>query len=209
MKHLRLRHPSPALVVSLIALFVALGGTGYATVRLGKNTVGPRQIKTGAVGSSEVKNKSLKTNDLSSAAVRALQGNTGATGPQGATGGTGPQGATGPSDAWASGLDNGDATFTLAPGSYILSGEAAATAGGSPTVISCAWTATVPAEDTRSQEHRPFGIQFVPANQQAVLAAFGSITVTGPSNFTVNLHCDVGGTFSSGNAIVTKVGTLH
>ena len=37
----RLRAPSPALVISLIALFVALGGTSYAAINaLPKNSVG-------------------------------------------------------------------------------------------------------------------------------------------------------------------------
>ena len=144
----RLR-PSPSLVISILALFVAMGGTGYAAVRLGKNTVGPKQIKTGAVAlRSEVKNKSLKTADLSSAAIKTLHGATGATGPQGATGATG---ASGPSDAWASDLTAGDATFTLPPGSYVLGGGAAATAGAGATVLTCQWTVNAPAEDTRSR----------------------------------------------------------
>jgi hypothetical protein len=43
-------HPSPALVVSLIALFVALGGTSYAAINsLPANSVGTRQLKNGAV----------------------------------------------------------------------------------------------------------------------------------------------------------------
>ena len=43
-------HPSPALVVSLIALFVALGGTSYAAINsLPANSVGTVQIKNGAV----------------------------------------------------------------------------------------------------------------------------------------------------------------
>jgi hypothetical protein len=33
----RLRTPSPALVISLIALFVALGGTSYAAIKLPRN----------------------------------------------------------------------------------------------------------------------------------------------------------------------------
>jgi len=44
-----LRHPSPALVVSTIALIVALGGTSYAAFSLPKNSVGTKQLKNGAV----------------------------------------------------------------------------------------------------------------------------------------------------------------
>src|SRR5947209_16093343 len=48
MKRFRL---SPALVISLIALFVALGGTSYAAValKIPKNSVGTPQLKNGAV----------------------------------------------------------------------------------------------------------------------------------------------------------------
>ena len=43
-------HLSPALVVSLIALFVALGGTSYAAINsLPQNSVGTAQLKNGAV----------------------------------------------------------------------------------------------------------------------------------------------------------------
>lgn len=46
-------------MVSLVALFVALGGTGYAAFK-----VGSRNIKSGAVGSRAVKNGSLRGKDL-------------------------------------------------------------------------------------------------------------------------------------------------
>jgi hypothetical protein len=49
MKRDLVRRPSPALAVSLVALFLALGGTSYAAFRLPKNSVGTRQLKNGAV----------------------------------------------------------------------------------------------------------------------------------------------------------------
>jgi hypothetical protein len=50
----KLRAPSPALVISLIALFVALGGTTYAATSLPANSVGTPQIKNGAVTGSKL-----------------------------------------------------------------------------------------------------------------------------------------------------------
>src|SRR5438105_11502231 len=44
MSRLRLRPPSPALLVATIALIVALGGTSYAAFKIGTNN-----IKNGAV----------------------------------------------------------------------------------------------------------------------------------------------------------------
>jgi hypothetical protein len=48
-------HPSPALGISLIALFVALGGTSYAAINsLPRNSVGTTQLKASAVTSSKI-----------------------------------------------------------------------------------------------------------------------------------------------------------
>ena len=64
MGKLRLHRPSPALVVSVIALCVALGGTGYAAVVLPANSVGTKQLKKNAVTSAKVKNRSLLAADF-------------------------------------------------------------------------------------------------------------------------------------------------
>lgn len=56
MRKRRLGAPSPALVISLIALFVALGGTTYAATNLPKNSVGTEQLKKNAVTSPKIKN---------------------------------------------------------------------------------------------------------------------------------------------------------
>ena len=45
-----IRHrPSPAMVVACTALAVALGGTGYAALKLPRNSVGTKQLKNSAV----------------------------------------------------------------------------------------------------------------------------------------------------------------
>jgi hypothetical protein len=93
------RHLSFANVTSLMALFFAMGGTGYA-LTIPRNSVGTKQIKKGGVANSDmrtnavtgskVKNRSLLASDF---ALGQLP-----TGPAGATGAAGPtgsQGATG------------------------------------------------------------------------------------------------------------------
>lgn len=55
----RLKAPSPALVVSSIALFVALGGTTYAATSLPRNSVGAKQLKKNAVISQKIKNRAV------------------------------------------------------------------------------------------------------------------------------------------------------
>lgn len=94
--------PSPSLVISLLALFVALSGTAVA---LSKNSVGSKQIKSKAVKSKHIKNgsvtgldvkdESLAAKDLDPEALGGLQGPPGEAGPQGPAGERGPQGETG------------------------------------------------------------------------------------------------------------------
>ncbi len=60
------RHLNPALVLSVLALFVALGGTGYAISKLPANSVGTKQVKKNAINSSKVKNRSLLAKDFKS-----------------------------------------------------------------------------------------------------------------------------------------------
>jgi hypothetical protein len=76
---LRPRRPSPALIIAILALFVALGGTGYAALTLPRNSVGTKQlkrnavtgskIKRNAVTGSKVKNHSLTGNDINLGAL--------------------------------------------------------------------------------------------------------------------------------------------
>ena len=87
------RHMTFANVVSLMALVLAMGGTGYALSTLPKNSVGKKQLKKNAVISSKVKNRSLKKIDFK--AGQLPQGRTGPTGPSGPSGPTGPTGTFG------------------------------------------------------------------------------------------------------------------
>jgi hypothetical protein len=64
-----LRHrPSPALVVATLALFVALGGTGYA-LTLPANSVGSAQIQAGRVLNSKLHPGSVSNSRLGRNAV--------------------------------------------------------------------------------------------------------------------------------------------
>jgi hypothetical protein len=91
MSRYRLRRPSAALVISMVALIVALGGTSYAAFTLPRNSVGTKQLK----------NKAVTLPKIAPAAQRALskvgpQGNPGPQGPQGSQGPQGPAGPQGP-----------------------------------------------------------------------------------------------------------------
>lgn len=103
-------------VVSYLALFVALGGTSYAAVKLPANSVGTKQIKkngvTGsdikanAVTSPKVKDRSLLSKDFKAGQLPAgpkgdagAKGDPGARGDAGAAGGRGDVGARGETGA--------------------------------------------------------------------------------------------------------------
>ena len=86
----RIRRPSPAMIVACIALAVALGGVGYAAIRLPANSVGTLQLKANAVNSSKVLNGSLLKVDF-----KAGQAPVGPGGPTGPTGAKGDPGASG------------------------------------------------------------------------------------------------------------------
>lgn len=55
----RFRLPSPAVAISLVALFVALGGTSYAAFSLPANSVGSKQLKKNAVITKKIKNHAV------------------------------------------------------------------------------------------------------------------------------------------------------
>ncbi|HEX2129019.1 MAG TPA: hypothetical protein VHF58_07360 [Solirubrobacterales bacterium] len=66
----RLRTPSPATVIALIALFVALGGAAYA-VKLGNGDVKSRHIARHAVKGSDLRTNAVKPRAIRNNAVNA------------------------------------------------------------------------------------------------------------------------------------------
>ena len=127
MHRFRPRMPSPAMVVALIALSVALGGTGYAALKLPKNSVGTKQIKRNAVTSVKIKNGTIRRADLarglSTAGPRGPSGPAGPAGPAGANGEPGPPGP-------ATGAAGGDLTGNF-PNPTLRAGSVTPAAFGS------------------------------------------------------------------------------
>jgi hypothetical protein len=96
----RLRHPSPALVVALIALVVACAGTATATSVLIR---GSGQVAAGAINTGDLRDgRAVRLADLTPRARFRLTeqpGPAGPEGPRGPQGPPGPRGLTGPSGA--------------------------------------------------------------------------------------------------------------
>src|SRR5215203_914282 len=96
------RRPSPALVVASVALFIALGGTGYAVTQLPRNSVGTVQVRDYSLLRRDFKIGQIPRGARGPAGARGAKGDVGASGaqgPAGAAGPQGPQGATGAAGA--------------------------------------------------------------------------------------------------------------
>jgi hypothetical protein len=106
MKRLLRERPSPAMIVAVLALIVAMSGTGYAALTItGKNvkngTLTGADVKNNSIGSVDVKNGNLLAKDFKAGQLPA-----GAQGPKGDKGDKGDQGDPGP----ATGAAGGDLT---------------------------------------------------------------------------------------------------
>jgi hypothetical protein len=82
MRRLR-KHINYANTIATIALFVALGGTSYATGIIPHNSVGSAQLRTHAVSSTKLAKSAVHLTNITAATRRALKG---ATGPRGTVG---------------------------------------------------------------------------------------------------------------------------
>jgi hypothetical protein len=65
----RLRLPSPAMVVAVLAMMVALGGSALAVTAAKKNSVVTKSIKNGAVKTKKLADGAVKEAKIASAAV--------------------------------------------------------------------------------------------------------------------------------------------
>lgn len=63
------RRITPSLVISVLALIVALGGASYAALKLPRNSVGTKQLKKNAVTAKKLRSGSVTTRKLKGNAV--------------------------------------------------------------------------------------------------------------------------------------------
>src|SRR5215218_9370599 len=109
-----MRAPSHSTVIAYLALFTALGGTGYAATRIGS-----KEIKDNSIQSRDIKNRAIALTDISTKARASLRGQRGAQGIAGAPGAPGTPGGQGP--AGPSGVP-ADAAVVSATGTAIENG---------------------------------------------------------------------------------------
>jgi hypothetical protein len=120
-----MRHLSYSNVLATVALFIAIGGTSYAALRIPRNSVGHAQLRNNAVTSLKVRNGTLRARDFKAGdlprGATGPKGSTGAKGSTGSRGSAGEAGATGPAGPTATAVaatnpvnppDGPDATLT-------------------------------------------------------------------------------------------------
>jgi hypothetical protein len=64
MGRIRFGRPTPAMVVAVVALFAALGGTGYAALNLPPHSVGKKELKRNAVTTAKIDNGTVRLKDF-------------------------------------------------------------------------------------------------------------------------------------------------
>jgi len=135
-----------ANVMSVVAVFIALGGTGYAAVKLPKNSVGGAQLKKNAVSSAKVKDGTLTKSDFKATDL-----------PVGAQGAQGPKG------------DKGDPGTPGRDGTNGLNGQNGQDgADGAPGTVGAATTVFFQApSDLADGNNQSYGA-FCPAGKQAI-----------------------------------------
>jgi hypothetical protein len=124
MRRVRLRVPSPALVVSVVALIVALGGTSYAAFSLPKGSVGTKQLKNKAVTNAKLARNSVGTANIKNGGVTASKINT--------------SGLTVPNDQTASSFMQGSPNQTITATAATIGSPIQITTRGSKRVIASA-----------------------------------------------------------------------
>jgi hypothetical protein len=128
------RRPSPALVIAVIALIVALGGTGYAAITLPANSVGNEQLKRravtttkihrNAVTGSKVKRDTLRGRDINESTLAQVPAARRADVARTATSaGTANSANTADTATTANTANNANALQGRAPGDFVSSGE--------------------------------------------------------------------------------------
>ena len=208
----RLRRPSPALVVAVVALFVAMGGTGYAAFKLPKSSVGTKQIKKNAVTGAKVKSGTLGLSDLAASARNSLKGQTGPAGQNGAAGARGPSDvfhATGSTACGGNCTANSThqiVSLDLPAGSYVIHGKAVLQGITSPGSDSASVCKLLDGTNTDESYQRVHSSIIDASTLTPVLV----VTYSAPT--TVHLDCNVvafGWGALESDITAIQVGTIH
>jgi hypothetical protein len=210
LKSLRLRRPSAPLLISVVALFFALGGASYAAITIPTNSVGNRQIRNNAVTYKKIAPGTIGSARINQALVQTRVSGT-CTGTNGAIGQITQSGhvvcnATAPQEFGSSstgtavtGTPATVASRSLGAGSFILLGNAYANnTGVGDSTLTC--TLAVPSGSSQARTIT------VPAGRQVVLPIDLASTVPG-AGATSTLACTQTGGTVTVDGQINAIGT--
>lgn len=197
-KSFRGRRPSAPMGISLVALFFAFGGVGYAATQLPKNSVGTKQIRNNAVTYNKIAPGTVGSGRINQTLVQTRVVGT-CSGTNGAIGSVTQSGhvtcnssaskefGTTGAATTVTGPSSTVATRPLGAGSYLLLGEAYATAGPPSSTLTC--TLAVPGGSSQARSTT------VPSNGGPVALPINLASTVPAQGATSTLACsDSGGT---------------
>jgi hypothetical protein len=209
---MKLRRPSPALVISCSALAVAGTGTAVAATVISSSS----QIKNGAVAGADIRNGTIRSGDIAKGTIQESRLSKGVVGKLAGTATGGPavfqaQRKTGPGGQPPS-VGIKVASLSVPAGAYVVTASTVMTAQPGPQ------NSLLPERDSPAGRCRldlagdaTESQQNVVINSKTAPATFymqGTRTVAGPSEFS--LECAAGSPFSLSETsiIATKAGSL-
>jgi hypothetical protein len=211
---MKLRTPSPALVISIIALGVALGGTAYAATQITS-----KDIRNGTIQNVDIKSGTIQSNRLSSGLQKILKKGS-------SLGGSSVGGSSAGRVAYEairkSGPENQPAnvvvtaaTLTVPAGAYVITANTVMTAfTGTTNVLEALFgsngsqsgTCTLDAAGVDAK-----ALQTIAVNDRQTPATLGmqlTRTVGGPMDIRLNCAAAIPWRLSETSIIATKVDSL-
>ena len=205
-----MKRPSPALVVALLALIVALGGTSYAAAKLPKNSVGSKQVK----------NSSLQAKDIAPGAIGQTSIAPGAIGATSiAPGVIGEKSNVYYGIARAQktiigsvGVDTPYVTLSGLPaGTYLLTAHLTLVKFDAPDTIARCGIKAAGTDSGAGGDGNRSAAALGPGNASVVVPLTTSLTITSPSTFDAQLYCWQDGTnvkMEEGRLIAQRVDSV-
>jgi hypothetical protein len=174
-----------ANVISIVALFAALGSGAYAAF-VPRNSVGAAQLKRGSVGTRELRNHAIRMTDINRTTRRELRGRTGRPGPQGPAGtpATTYWAVVSPPGAIVRGNASGGHDTTVFSGHYTLSFPRDIPKD----VHDCSYTVTIASTDT-TEPPAGYGTAWSDGNQIVHVRTYNSSGAPTDLPFHIIVNC--------------------
>ena len=210
---MKLRTPSPALVISIIALCVALGGSAYAA-----SQITSKEIRNGTIQNVDIKKGTIQSTRLSSGLQNILKKGSSLGGSSvGSSAGTVAQEAirkSGPENQPAGQLVT-VASMTIPPGAYVITANTVMTAfTGTTNILEALFGSNGSRGGTCTLEAAgvdAVAYQTIAVNDRQTPATLGmqlTRTVSAPSTVTLRCAGDIPWRTSETSIIATKVDSV-